>query len=89
MLVPEVKDNQTTGLTLVHVRFDDSPSLSSVRGAMQGYRNRYSALKDAVMETEPTCREDLLVTIPVADLLSDSIYELADRWRAPDATDVG
>jgi glucosamine--fructose-6-phosphate aminotransferase (isomerizing) len=81
LLVPEIKDNQTTGLTLVHVRFADNPSLSAVRGALQGYRNRYSALKDAVTETEPTFREDLLVQIPVADLLSGSIYELADHWR--------
>jgi glucosamine--fructose-6-phosphate aminotransferase (isomerizing) len=83
MLVPELKDNQTTGLTLVHLRFETAPSLTAVRGALQGYRNRYSALKDAVTETEPTFREDLLEHIPIADLLSGSIYELADHWRTP------
>jgi glucosamine--fructose-6-phosphate aminotransferase (isomerizing) len=81
MLVPEIKDKQATGLTLLHVRFHESPALSAIRGALQGYRNRYAALRDVVMETEPTFREDLLADVPVAELLSDSIYELADRWR--------
>jgi glucosamine--fructose-6-phosphate aminotransferase (isomerizing) len=81
VIVPEVKDRQTTGLTLLHVRFVERPPLPAVRGALQGYRNRYSALRDAVLETEPTFREDLLADIPVVRLLADSIYELADHWR--------
>ena len=35
------------------------------RGALQGYRNRWSALRDAVLETEPTFREDLLAEVPI------------------------
>jgi len=81
MIVPEIKDKQATGLTLLHLRFADDPPLSAIRGALQGYRNRYAALRDVVMETEPTFREDLLASVPIADLLSDAIYELADRWR--------
>jgi glucosamine--fructose-6-phosphate aminotransferase (isomerizing) len=81
LIVPEVKDRQTTGLTLLHLRFADHPPLAAVRGALQGYRNRYSALRDAVLETEPTFREDLLADLPVDRLLADSIYELADHWR--------
>ncbi len=83
VIVPEVKDRTTVGLTLVHVRFVQDAPLAAVRGALQGYRNRYSALRDAVCETEPTFREDLLADVEVVDLLSDSIYELADRWRTP------
>ena len=49
---------------------------------LQGYRNRYAALRDAVTETEPTFREDLLADVPVADLLTEPIQPLADRWRA-------
>jgi glucosamine--fructose-6-phosphate aminotransferase (isomerizing) len=82
VIVPEVKDRQTTGLTLLHVHFVDHPPLAAVRGALQGYRNRYSALRDAVLETEPTFREDLLSDLPVVRLLAESIYELADHWRA-------
>lgn len=82
IIVPEVKDKQATGLTLLHVRFADDPAPSAVRGALQAYRNRFSALRDAVTETEPTFREDLLGELPVLDLLADSIYELADHWRS-------
>ena len=48
---------------------------------LQGYRNRYAALKDAVTETEPSFREDLLGEIPVVDLLTEPVHDLADRWR--------
>ncbi len=82
VIVPETKDDRATGLTLLHVRFADRLSVGAARGALQGYRNRWSALRDAVLETEPTFREDLLAAVPVADLLVDPIRELADRWRS-------
>ena len=47
----------------------------------QGYRNRWAALRDAVLETEPTFRDDLLTTVPTADLLVSPLAELADHWR--------
>ncbi len=81
VIVPEAKDDRATGLTLLHVRFHDHLAVAAARGALQGYRNRWSALRDAVLETEPTFREDLLTTVPAADLLVEPIRELADRWR--------
>ena len=81
VFVPEVKDNVTTGLTLLQVKFADELSPGAARGVLQGYRHRYSAVRDAVMETEPTFREDLLGQQPVADLLTLPINDLADRWR--------
>ena len=53
VIVPEVKDNVTTGLTLLQVKLADELSPGAARGVLQGYRNRYSAVRDAVMETEP------------------------------------
>ena len=82
VIVPETKDDRSTGLTLLHVRFQDEISVAAARGALQGYRNRWSALRDAVMETEPTFREDLLAGVPTADLLVEPIRVLADRWRS-------
>ena len=38
-------------------------------------------LEDAVTETEPTFREDLLESMSVAELLTEPISTLADRWR--------
>ncbi|HEX6813796.1 MAG TPA: SIS domain-containing protein [Planctomycetota bacterium] len=81
ILVPEVDQNRTVGLTLLHVRFHALLDAQSLRGVLGGYRNRYAALADAVTETEPSFDEDLLASMPVVDLLCDPIYSLADRWR--------
>ncbi len=82
ILVPEAKDGQATGLTLLHVRFRDRLAPATARGVLQGYRQRYALLRDAVTETEPTFREDLLAEIDVDDLLVASITSLADRFRS-------
>lgn len=81
VFVPELKDNVTTGMTLLQVQFTDELSAGAARGVLQGYRNRYSALRDAVLETEEVFREDLLGEQSVADLLTLPINVLADRWR--------
>ena len=81
IIIPELKDNLTTGLTLLHVRFVSALSVAAARGVLRGYRNRYSALYDAVVETEEVFREDRLATADVADLLTLPINLLADRWR--------
>ncbi|MEO0495113.1 MAG: SIS domain-containing protein [Actinomycetota bacterium] len=81
VIVPEVKDNITTGLTLLQVKLADELSPGAARGVLQGYRHRYSAVRDAVLETEPTFREDILGQQSVADLLTLPINDLADRWR--------
>jgi glucosamine--fructose-6-phosphate aminotransferase (isomerizing) len=85
ILVPETKDNQTTELTLLHVRFHDRLAPEVISAVLQGYRGRYAILRDAVTETEPVFREDLLGEIPVVDLLEQPIHLLADRWRSPEA----
>lgn len=78
--VPEVKDAQTTGLTLLHCRFQTRLAADVMRAVLQGYRGRYGALKDAVTETEPTFRDDLLGTVDVLDLLTQPVYVLAGSW---------
>jgi glucosamine--fructose-6-phosphate aminotransferase (isomerizing) len=82
VIVPEVKDGATTGITLLHVRFVDRLSVPAARGVLAGYRRRLAALRDAVTETEPTFRDDLLAEIPVDDLLTLPVSVLADRWRS-------
>ncbi|MEX2294437.1 MAG: SIS domain-containing protein [Acidimicrobiales bacterium] len=81
VIIPETKDDRSVGITLLHVRFADHLPVATARGALQGYRNRWSALRDAVLETEQTFREDLLAEVPAADLLVEPILDLADRWR--------
>lgn len=82
ILVPELEGNRVAGLTLLHVAFRDRLEAPIVRGVLAGYRNRYAALRDAVMETEPSFREDLLESLSPADLLTESIRVLAESWRS-------
>jgi len=83
VIVPEVKGSEVTGIALLHVRFHDRLAADTMRSVLQGYRDRYSALRDIVTETEPTFRDDLLGGISVESLLIDSIQALAGRWRNP------
>jgi glucosamine--fructose-6-phosphate aminotransferase (isomerizing) len=82
IIVPEVKDGEPTGLSLLHVRLVDDLPLPSLRAVLQGYRNRYGAIKHAVTETEPVFRDDLLVDVPVVDLMTEPVNDLAERWRS-------
>ena len=82
ILVPEVKGNVATGITLLHVRLADNLGAGQARSVLQGYRGRYAALRNAVMETEPVFRDDVLAELPVTDLLTAPIQTLADRWRS-------
>jgi len=82
VLVPEVKGAQCTGITLLHVRICPELAPNRMRSVLEAYRGRYAALKDAVTETEPTFRDDLLGVIAPTELLTAPVNVLADRWRA-------
>lgn len=84
VLIPEVKGNQPTGITLLHARFADHLPPGRMRSVLEAYRGRYAALKDAVTETEPTFRDDLLGALTPIDLLTTPVNVLADQWRSLD-----
>ena len=88
VIVPEVRGNQCTGLTLLHCRFAERLPTTRARSVMEQYRTRLSALTDAVMETEPTFRDDLLGDLSPIELLTTPVNVLADRWR-PGADEAG
>jgi glutamine---fructose-6-phosphate transaminase (isomerizing) len=81
ILVPETKDAQVTGMTLLHVEFHPVLPPALVRQVLAGYRNRYAALADAVTETEPAFDDERLGSVGLVDLLTEPVYVLADRWR--------
>lgn len=81
VIVPEVRGNECTGLTLLHCRFSERLPAARARSVLEQYRTRLSALTDAVTETEPTFRDDLLGEIPMIELLTSPVYVLAERWR--------
>ncbi len=82
ILVPEVAAGRTQGLVLIHIQLEDRCTVPVLRGVLQGYRNRYEQLRDAVMETEDTFREDHLLELSVEQLLIEPVADLAERWRA-------
>jgi glucosamine--fructose-6-phosphate aminotransferase (isomerizing) len=82
VLIPESKGNQCTGITLLHTRFVEELPAARMRSVLEAYRGRYAALKDAVTETEPTFRDDLLGELPPIDLLTTPVNVLADSWRS-------
>ena len=81
VLVPEVKDAEAVGLTLLHVTTVDRLPPDTVRNVLEGYHNRYGEISDAVCETEPSLRDDLLAAVPIEDLLIDEVGAIADRLR--------
>ncbi len=81
VMVPEVKGSQCTGITLMHVRFAHTLPAPVARAVLQGWDHRYDRLVDWVAETEGGFRDDLLAEIPVVDLLTVPVSELAERWR--------
>ena len=82
VLVPEVKGSQVTGMTLLHVRFSGALDAETAKRVLSGYRTRYSALADAVTETEPSFDDSLLGEVPIVELLTEPVYALATRWRS-------
>jgi glucosamine--fructose-6-phosphate aminotransferase (isomerizing) len=81
ILVPEVKGNQTIGMTLLHVQFRHRLAPDVARAVLMGYRHRYAALKGAVTEVEPTFADAVLGDVDVAELLTRPVAVLAERWR--------
>ncbi|MDQ3569611.1 MAG: SIS domain-containing protein [Actinomycetota bacterium] len=81
VLVPETKDGEVTGMTLLHVNFHERLPADGAQAVLLGYRDRYAALVDAVTETEPVFDEEVLGEVALVELLSEPVHLLADRWR--------
>ncbi len=80
LIVPEVKAKKTTGLTLCHIRLEESLDAQTARSVLQGYRNRYRQLSDFVTEVRPTLRQDLLAEVPTVELLTSPISSVGSYW---------
>ncbi len=82
LIVPEVKANHTVGLSLLHVRLPERLPADIARAVLQGYRGRYTALQDAVTETQPVFDDAVLGRIPLVDLMTQPVLLLAEYWHA-------
>jgi len=81
LLIPEVKDGETTGINLLHISLHKNLSIEEIRTVLNGYHNRYEAIQDAVRETEPSFRDDFLSEQSIEELLIDSVDSVAERLR--------
>ncbi|MHC4958618.1 MAG: SIS domain-containing protein [Planctomycetota bacterium] len=79
VLVPESQRGTCTGLVLLHVVFRTDLDGAAVRQVLNGYRNRYAAIRDAVSETDTPFSDDALTRIPVLRLLTEPVDAIADE----------
>jgi glutamine---fructose-6-phosphate transaminase (isomerizing) len=80
ILVPETDAGAVCGITLLHVQFHESLSSVQTRRVLEGYRDRYAALVDAVTETEATFSDERFEQIGLLDLLTLPVRVLAEHW---------
>jgi glucosamine--fructose-6-phosphate aminotransferase (isomerizing) len=80
IMVPEAKDGQVTGITLLHARFAELLPPEVAKAVLSGYQGRYTALVDAVTELRPRFDDDVLGSVPIVDLLTQPVAVLARHW---------
>ena len=80
IMVPEAKDGQVTGLTLLHARFAPVLAPEAAKAVLQAYQGRYTALVDAVTEVRPRFDDETLGRVPMIDLLTEPVAVLARHW---------
>jgi glucosamine--fructose-6-phosphate aminotransferase (isomerizing) len=82
VMVPEVKDGQVNGITLLHARFTRSLGPDGAKEVLRAYQGRYAALVDAVTEAHPHFDDAVLGQVPMIELLTEPVAVLARRWLA-------
>ena len=80
IMVPEAKEGQVTGLTLLHARFVEYLTPDAAKTVLRAYQGRYQALVDAVTEARPGFDDAVLATVPVIELLTQPVALLAGHW---------
>jgi glutamine---fructose-6-phosphate transaminase (isomerizing) len=87
VMVPEVRDGQVAGLTLLHTRFSPSLPPGVARAVLEAYQGRYRALVDAVTEAQPSFTDAVLGQVPIIELLTEPVAVLAQHWSAPSSAE--
>jgi hypothetical protein len=54
----------------------------TAKAVLRAYQGRYTALVDAVTETQPRFDDDVLGRVPLIDLLTEPVAVLARHWSA-------
>ncbi len=86
VIVPEVKDGQVTGISLLHVRFAPRLGPDEAKAVLQAYQGRYTALMDAVTEAQPRFDDEVLGQVGFIELLTEPVAVLAGHWSSGQAS---
>jgi len=79
ILVPESANGVCTGLVLLHTRFRDALAPDVVRSVLSGYRDRFTNIRDALVETETEFSDELLQQLPILTMLTEPVLVIADQ----------
>jgi glutamine---fructose-6-phosphate transaminase (isomerizing) len=86
IMVPLVKDDQVTGISLLHARFAAYLRPGMAKAVLQGYQGRYTALVDAVTEAQSPFDDEVLGRLPMIELLTEPVAVLAQHWSTSATT---
>ncbi len=81
IIIPEVVDRDVIAITLLHVNFRDHLDVPTMTQVLKGYRDRYYAIEDAVMETQSHFDVNKLEELSVIDLLVEPVRTLSGHWK--------
>ncbi len=79
LLVPESEKGLCTGIVLLHARFRTEMDAAAVRTVLHGYRQRYSKIRDAMVETNAEFRDEDLTRLSILKLLTEPVLVIADQ----------
>jgi glucosamine--fructose-6-phosphate aminotransferase (isomerizing) len=83
ILVPESTQGVCKGILLLHARFKEFLDAPAMAVTLKGYHNRYTLIRDAVVESNgESWTDEVLARIPVLDLLTKPVVVLADQVAA-------
>jgi glucosamine--fructose-6-phosphate aminotransferase (isomerizing) len=87
IIVPEVVDQRTTGIVLLHVHFQSQLPPSVMGSVLDEYRGRLSLLRGTVTEILPAFDESVLGSVSPLSLLTEPAQTLAQHWFNAAAAD--
>ena len=82
VLVPEMKGGQSTGITLLHVRFPSACRRPRPRACSRATAVATTPSPTPSPRPSPRSATTCSATVDAVDLLTEPIPDLADRWRA-------
>lgn len=82
ILVPEIKRSKCVGITILHIDVKSDLDLTSIKNILEGYKQKYFAIRDSVTETQDNFDESILLHFDIMDLLTLPVATLSQSWTS-------